>query len=246
MAELPVVDEGERRRVRHGLVSYKELHDIGDPELRERMEFQGIQVALRSLQRFIAGTHRTDDIMVRRYAKFLSMVAPPPVGDTLGGALAKFIALGPLESGWSDGFAGTYRTFARPHGPGQEKPDAAKQDTASFRETRSVVKLEPASDPTFLRATEIMTGLPGKEESVSMQWLGNTGVFAPLGEGRYLLMVRSILELRCYQLKKMIDAPLTLHGYAMQTETEFSRLQIPPWQPVSEFVMSALADGKSA
>ena len=93
-----------------------------------------------------------------------------------------------------------------------------------------------------MRVIELLIDPLSKEVSEPMQWLGNTGVFAPIGDDRYLLMVRSILELRCYQLKKMMDAPLTLHGFAMQTETPFSRVQLPPWQPVSEFVMSVVSN----
>ncbi|MHC2633955.1 hypothetical protein ACVME5_006638 [Bradyrhizobium liaoningense] len=241
MAEMPVVDEVERKRVRNGLVSYKELHRIGDPELRERMEYQGIQVALRSLQRFIAGTHRTDDIMVRRYAKFLSKVAPPPVEDEFGASLSKFLAAYPQDI---TAFAGDYHTFVRAR-------QAKAIGSAGFTVGCSQVRLSRAADVTFLRATEFMNdpdeASAKREVSAQVAWMGNTGVFAALGGDQYLLMVRSLLETRLYTLRKVSDAPRTLHGYALKPASGFSIAVTLPNirqdEPVSEFVMIAAKTG---
>lgn len=244
MAELPVVDTAERERVRSGLKRYKELHGaIGDPELQQRIMFAlncgDSAVPLSTLQRFIKGTHRTDDVMVRRYLKFLSKVAPPQASDELGAALAKFLMPVLDVPGWQATFAGEYRTYV-------EAAKAKPGDKAKFTLGCSVVRLKAAENAPFLRATEFVIDpeqQDGKEAGAS--WLGNTGVFMPVGSNRYLMIVRSILEVRVYMLRKVLDEPLTLHGHAWQPGTAFPlAIGLPGSErmPVTEFIMSAAKD----
>jgi hypothetical protein len=245
MAELPVVDKGERERVRSGLKRYKEMHGgIGDPELQQRIMFalgcRESAVPLSTLQRFIRGTHRTDDAMVRRYRMFLSKVAPPAASDELGAALAKFLMPALEEHGWQAKFAGEYRTYV----------EAAKQSgKPKFSAGCSVVRLKAAENTAYLHATEFVIDpeqQDGKESDVS--WLGNTGIFTPVGSDQYLMFVRSVLETRVYMLRKVLDNPLTLHGHAWQPGSTFPlAIGLPGSErkPVTEFVMSALANDKA-
>lgn len=245
MAELPVADEAERERIRRGLLRYKEMHRIGDPELCERMKYLGIIVGRRTLHRFITGVGRTEDKRVRRCAKFLSEVAPPPVEDSLGASLAKFLGARLEEKGWSDRYAGTYRSFMRPYAPeasaqagvapaAEGKRGAASRsgETHGFKAQCSILRLEQASDPTFLRATETLyvdgKPPPDHERRFGEQpWLGNTGVFIPVGLRHYLLMVRSVTDVRIYDLRKLSNDPLVLHGYALQPESGFILRTMP-------------------
>jgi hypothetical protein len=248
MAELPVVDNAERERVRSGLKRYKELHGgIGDPELQQRIMFAlncgESSVPLSTLQRFIRGTHRTDDVMVRRYRKFLSKVAPPLASDELGAALAKFLMPVLEEAGWQGKFAGEYRTYVE---AAKTKPGAK----AKFSAGCSVVRLKAAENTAYLHATEFIIDpeqQDGKEAQAS--WLGNTGVFTPVGSDQYLMIVRSILEVRVYMLRKVLNEPLTLHGHAWQPGSMFPlAIGLPGSErkPVTEFVMSAVANDKAA
>ncbi|WOS62030.1 hypothetical protein [Sinorhizobium fredii] len=242
MAKLATVDTQQRERIRLGLKRYKELHGIGDTILCDRMiHVLGVDqsaVPLSTLQRFILGKYRTDDVMVRRYGRFLASVAPPPASDEFGAALSKFISPVWVDEGWSAAFAGEYRTFVHtrktPHG-----------GPAKFTAGCSTVRLEQTADTAFLRATEFVIDPEEQDgKAADAPWLGNTGVFAPLGNDQYLMIVRSILEARLYLLRKVLDMPLTLHGHAVQAESVFPLAVeipgVPKKEPVRQFVMTAV------
>lgn len=80
MKKIPVIDDDERDHIRDRLRDYQERHGIGAPRLQERMSYaldrtDQSYIDLRSLQRFLRATHRTEDEKVLRYRKFLSIEA---------------------------------------------------------------------------------------------------------------------------------------------------------------------------
>src|SRR5262245_3276128 len=118
MAEPLGIDEAERERVRSALKSYKELHGIGDPLLLKHiMKALNLPLDLSTLQRFLRGKHRTDDIPVHRYRRFLQLAAPPPPGAELAKAFRAFLplSLSPPKRGEVSALAGKYRSFVRPY-----------------------------------------------------------------------------------------------------------------------------------
>ena len=95
MRKPPAIDETERARVGAALERYKSEHGgIGNPELQARMvtflECEDGDVPLSTLQRFLRGTHRTSDVMIQRYQKFLSEAATAPPYETMGEAIVAF------------------------------------------------------------------------------------------------------------------------------------------------------------
>ncbi|MDG4901419.1 MULTISPECIES: hypothetical protein [unclassified Mesorhizobium] len=242
MAKLAAVDKQQRERVRQGLVSYKKLHGIGDTILCDRIiHVLGVDqsaVPLSTLQRFILGKYRTDDVMVRRYGRFLASVAPPPASDEFGAALAKFILPVSVDEGWKAAFPGEYHTFFHTGKTQHGEP-------AKFAAGCSTVRLEQVTDAEFLRATEFVIDREEQDGTpADAPWLGNTGVFAPLGNDRYLMIVRSFLEVRLCTLRKVLDAPMTLHGHAVHADGMFPLAVempgVPKKEPVREFVMTAV------
>jgi len=262
MAKMPVVDQPERERIRRALKRYKKQHDrIGDPELQQRMMYvlkcDRSLVPLSTLQRFLKETGRTDDMMVRRYRKFLESVAPPPAGDELGAALVNFLPVRPEREDWFQTFAGTYRTHIRPYESephdnilssagqvfaviGQVTAPHAAQPRA-FNIPWSVLRLEQGENEGFFRATEAVFDRELQESDQQAPagkfWLGNTGIFVPFSSNEYLTMVRSFLDTRLYFLRKVTDSPLMLRGMAFRSQGIFdipSVFPVTSWQPAFE------------
>jgi len=240
MAKLASVDTEQRERIRLGLERYMEQHGIRDTILCQRiihvLDVDKSAVPLSTLRRFIQAKFRTDDVMVRRYARFLSAVAPPPASDEFGAALAKFLSPVLKDTKWATVCAGDYRTYVKPN-------NAAAGSTTGFTLGCSTVRLRTAQDTSFLRATEFMVDTETQDDPTERRWRGNTGVFAPVGYSRYLMIVRSFLETRIYSLRKVLDAPLTFCGHAVEMQgafvLDFEMSSVPKKEPVTGFVMTA-------
>ena len=90
-----VFDNVDRKIIRLRLSSYMKLYGIGAPKLRDRIvdaignEHDDL-VQLKTLQRFLADSNRTDDPFVGRCQDFLDIVAPQPPVDGIGAAFQKF------------------------------------------------------------------------------------------------------------------------------------------------------------
>jgi hypothetical protein len=228
LAMLQAIDEAERERIRHALKRYKALHgSIGDPLLCERIEEAiKLPVRLSTLQRFLKGKHRTDDIAVHRLRKFLTMVAPPAAEDDLGKALSNFLPFQRKNADAHAAMAGIYTTRTQPHAglPGGRNPhfptwstDLGCRPACTMNWSR--IELRPDTDPIFLRATELVFDPelkhPGKLQFTA--GLGNTGLFVPIGYAEYLMMVRSFIDARIYLLTRQPGDPLTLRGIVYQS-----------------------------
>ncbi|MGE0769891.1 MAG: hypothetical protein AB7L90_25925 [Hyphomicrobiaceae bacterium] len=119
------IDEAERERVRAALERYKSDHGgIGNPELQARMVAflvcEDSDVPLSTLQRFMKGTHRTSDEMIRRYQNFLNEAAASPPYETMGEAIVSFYSntlkanqYAQLKGIIPSRFARRYRVYAK-------------------------------------------------------------------------------------------------------------------------------------
>lgn len=109
----PAYDDSERERIRRLLLRYKDDHGVGVPTLQLRIaeaigDANPDRVPLKSLQRFIAATHRTDDALVDHCMNFLMSVAPPPAEEGLASALRAFLGADLTEGDDCAHLAGRY------------------------------------------------------------------------------------------------------------------------------------------
>lgn len=96
-------DETERNRIRRALLRYMEENRIGVPTLQRLVadanDIVVDRVPLKTLQRFLGDTHRSNDAMVRFCQKFIAgSLADDPL-DRLGEQLAAFHAIPMPEGG---------------------------------------------------------------------------------------------------------------------------------------------------
>ena len=217
MAELPVVDKEERERIRNGFKRYKEQHGgIGDPELHQRIMFTlgllDAQVPLSTLQRFVRGTHRTDDIMVRRYAKFLSIVAPPGFAGEVGAAITKHM-LYPVNLMPKPAieYRGRYDLVVYPHGKVASEVDPASRALGCL--------MLPARDPRFLTVHTFTISKPVSDQSGEpiIEYSMGSGLFMPCGLEQYLIMSVAFANAWCSLLTEIDDNPIALQGVMLQT-----------------------------
>ena len=178
-----MIDEKERARVREALKVYQHLHgDITDKELHERMmNLLGLdrsQFSRPTLRRFLRGIGRTEDFTVRRYQKFLDLVAPLTYADDLGTAFEKAIPR-PFRSFSGDkrrdaaAIAGSYVFSIRdPDGNDPGGPDVI---------TRMLV-LTPARAPHNMITVHRYLRKPreGEGEKPVVEY-AETGAFVPCG-----------------------------------------------------------------
>jgi hypothetical protein len=217
MPELPVVDKAERERVRHGLKEYKELHGgIGDPELQQRIMYSlgcsDSAVPLSTLQRFIKGSHRTDDLMVRRYAKFLSIVAPPGLADEVGAAISACM-LYPVNRTPKPAieYQGRYELAVHSYG---KVASEAGQASRAFG-----CLMLPARDPRFLTVRTWEIAKPSDDQSGEpiIEYRMGSGLFMPCGLEQYLIMSVAFANAWCSFLTAIDDDPIILQGVMLQT-----------------------------
>lgn len=216
MPELPVVDKEERERVRSGLKRYKELHGgIGDPELQQRMMFAlgcgESSVPLSTLQRFVRGSHRTDDTAVRRYAKFLAIVAPPGLAEEVGAAISQRMVypvnLLPKPAVL---YQGRYELLVRPYGKIASEADPASRAAGCV--------MLPARDPRFLTVVIFSINNPaGQSGEPDIVYHSGSGLFMPCGFDQYLIMSVAFANAWCSFLTEIDDNPVTLQGVMLQT-----------------------------
>lgn len=258
MNEATGIDVAERARIRDGLKQYKALHGgIGDTVLRNHIvRALGLPIDLSTLQRFLRGAHRTDDIAVHRYRLFLRRAAPPPAGDELGRALMEFLPLSLSLTPPIRALAGKYRSFTRPYqgnaqaltgskavfAMGKKFAAAAQGSKAGFRPGCSSFKLEVSKQRGLLRVTETL-----KEEELDQNahvdepGFGGTGILAQCGEREFFMMTRSYLDARFYLLNKISDAPQVFLGFAFIPQSLFGfakALSNEPWQPAFEILLA--------
>lgn len=119
-------DKQARERIRRQLLRYATEHGIGAPTLRtriERSDERGRELPQSNLQRFLAATHRTQDIYVDMIERFLAKENAGYDEAELGAVLAAFVgnrATVPVdteaENEWLFGFAGSYTHWTYGHG----------------------------------------------------------------------------------------------------------------------------------
>jgi len=235
MAMRPAFNEEDRERIRQGLLFYKESHNVGVPTMQLRIaEVVGDgnpdRVPLKSLQRFLAATHRTDDALVQHCAAFLERVAPPPPEARLGDLLKDFLIASAGRDEDYGKLSGSYHSYFK-----------ANDDAWT---PYSVLTLEQAASPHYLIAHESVINTMrdsmfqkygpeifegddyGEEYKQASRY---SGVFLYGANAGYVLLLRSYMHMRYCQLGIGIEKdPLTLQGTALEP---ILIPFIPNWSP---------------
>lgn len=118
-AAREVFDQKERARIRRSLRRYMEEHRVGTPTLQRRIEEADArrrELPLSTLQRFVAGSHRTSDSYVDMCARFLESVGVSVAAGEIGEALAGYFGGQDIQQArkLAAVFAGTYLIHADP------------------------------------------------------------------------------------------------------------------------------------
>lgn len=97
-------DQADRDRIRRTLLRYMEENRIGVPTLQklvaEANDVRLDHVPLKTLQRFLGDTHRSNDIMVRFCHRFTSDLPDEDPLAELGEALVSFLGVASGKAGW--------------------------------------------------------------------------------------------------------------------------------------------------
>lgn len=151
-------DEGERQSIRHSLLRYIDENNIGAPTLQRLIAAaNGIsvdQLPLKTLQRFMADTHRSNDLMVRYCHHFVREQLVDPI-KSFGDQFASFLGV------WRDGrdcrpvppdIAGTFASHTKEAlPPGQTMRVSRAGDLVPF--SRIQVDLLPGRVFAVIRET---------------------------------------------------------------------------------------------
>ncbi|WP_065331625.1 hypothetical protein [Tritonibacter mobilis] len=213
MAEQrPAYDEQARDRIRSALLRYKDDHRVGVPTLQLRIaeiidNGNPDRVPLKSLQRFLAATHRTDDALVDHCKRFLMQVAPPPTEESLADNLLHFFGAERLPDDDITRYAAHYHGYCR----------SERAEGEAFKTAQSVLRLKEGGKPHFLFAEEIVFNgerddHPAFEHPqifrtainpslVRYNGLAFPYVAAGSGALHFLLLLRNYLHMRSYQLR---------------------------------------------
>ena len=201
----PNYDELVRERVRRELVHYKEEHGIGVPALQQRIadaiEDTPDRIPLKSLQRFLAGTHRTEDALVHLCIVFLSKVIPFAQEMDMARSLAQFFRYAPVfaESYWN--LTGTYHGYI-----------CAGANEAEAGIPYSVLNIEPARLPSYLGASEFVINLERAQEGARNfeESAGDIpddatlykGLLTPYRDSMFILFLRRYPHMRIQLLRQ--------------------------------------------
>jgi len=197
IAKHPYFDTAARERIRGALLAYMKENRIGVPTLQrviaEANEIVIDRVPLKTLQRFLADTHRSNDGIVRFYANFLRTLPESEPLDLFGSQLAAFHAV-PVQDG--DGtsssasslehYAGVFEgtALARPQGLAIH----GTQQTAVI----SALELTQRSVSPYLRAAERISNWHHQEASDGEVRRAYEGVAVLTGTG-LLIALRNTL-----------------------------------------------------
>ena len=267
----PVYSIDERKQIRRALKKYRDEHGIGDSALHNRiLEYLGDdtsedRVPRKTLQRFLAGTHRTNDPLVDICKRFLLAVAPPPPENLVGEALARFLSS--RETGL-DELEGAYRASLRtihandprlsPRQP-YVSPDGETKvysfpglpiATGKFDKPWSSLTFESTEEGGFLHVTETLFDADDandrEAQTKASAALGNTGMLVPCGSHEYFVLVRSYLDARFYLVRKVTsDDGITLQGTMMLSANPVMPFDIAAnlWQPGFEIEIASCDSG---
>jgi len=220
-------DQADRDRIRRALLRYMREHAIGVPTLQKEIAAANAlsldRVPLKTLQRFLGNTHRSNEAMVRFCDRFIGNAAgPDPIAD-LGEQVAAFLGV------WRSGHQ------VRPVPPDlmgvfAGRAEAARAASGSIRVYRSSaedwvafsrIEIESLASRPFAAVREtvtnwnrrpVPTGLHGAAETEPRR--AYEGIAIHPNDCLFVLL-RNVLTgaPRLYWLRRFADHPFAGHGH---------------------------------
>lgn len=220
MARMIVVDNEERERIREALKRYKEAYGVGDPALAEHMGYlldpqDRRYLKWKSLQRFLAGKHHTEDETVWRYKKFLQRVPPTDFAEQAGTLIAaKMLYPVNIKDKPVSAYQGRYDMHLRPYGADDEM---AGSDQVQSRQW----VFYPSRDPRFLQIITVGFRPPTDDEGNDPvpEMLSAGGLFMRCGIHQYLAMSAGFADAWFTLLAETGRDPLPLEGALISTNS---------------------------
>ena len=148
-------DTEARERIRRALLRYMRDHRIGVPRLQKEIatanDLSLDRVPLKTLQRFLGNTHRSNEAMVRFCHQFVASLIEDDPLDRFGEELAAFHAAPSADARALEPYAGAFEGLGlvRPQGLAVHDP----QKTTKV----STLRLTPRAASPFLRADEAVS-----------------------------------------------------------------------------------------
>lgn len=226
-----VFDPADRARLRAALIGYMRENDIGVPTLIAHIASvagRGIDIIpQKTLQRFLAGSHRTNDGFLIQIDKFAATLPPAAPATLLGEALSAFLGRGKSDS--EDGpnmtaardLAGTYTVFAErifEPGPSFGMKFSLRE---GFKIPVADAVFDAVANPGFLMVRETLFNPHKQEDFVPTEssWKEvHEGVALSMGLFAYVFLKNNLTQSpRTYWLQAEPDK---LTGYL----TEFERV----------------------
>lgn len=214
-------DRAERERLRRRLLGYMDSQQIGVPTLQQRLAAATSrnphEIPLSTLQRFLAGKHRTNDVFVRFCQQFLLTISAPEGYAEFGEALSGFYRAAQGNGASSPAsvakLAGQFRVFRR---GGNGDPEAK-----SF----ALIEFAPVASASFVQVTESVIDSPDSLQAQVSKARRREfdGVALARGNG-LLILLRDVLTRadKAYRLEE-INPPagtdartLAGHGFDQQ------------------------------
>jgi len=156
-AEQTRFDQADRNRIRRCLLRYMEENRIGVPTLQkliaEANDLTLDRLPLKTLQRFLADTHRSNDIMVRFCHRFAAGLADDNPLDSFGEALIAFWGVNAGNAEWQALAPDMFGAF---EGRAEEAITGLRMEQTSWVPF-SALTVEPVPAQPYARAAETIT-----------------------------------------------------------------------------------------
>ena len=236
--ERPTFDEDARDRIRRALNHYKDTHGIGVPALQGRIadaveERFADLISLKTLQRFLSDSHRTEDAFIKHCNTFLMAVAPPPVEQSFADGLAAFLLNENDARARYEGLIGTYFSYICVRVPETDNVDWAPYSELVLSESvqghyltahERIYNLD--QDPTWGRGDRGLSFFLRSREARPMPTY--TGVFCYAQGPSYYLFMNGFLHSRVSMLnessRKMVMSERTFLAVLWSPTTNYCSL----------------------
>jgi len=220
----------ERESLRQRLLAHKERYDLSPQKISDQIaDKTGFEAALdggrKRVDRFLKATHKPPEDFIAAIASYLNEVAPPDIEESAM-AIARLLAKPYDGSADLSDLIGRYQTYLRPvrntslpyipEGVGTVAPQYTQARQHSFDMAYSIIDMTPLEQSNALMVSEYASNIRFDPEIDSFPdnplALKDTGVLVPSGPTGFLIVIRSLLQTRQYQVHRIADDPLTLRG----------------------------------
>jgi hypothetical protein len=220
----------ERERLRQRLLAHKDRYDLSPQKISDQIaQKTGFEAALdggrKRVDRFLKATHKPPEDFIAAVASYLNEVAPPDIEESAM-AIARLLAKPYDGNADLSELIGRYQTYLRPvqniplphipNGVGTVVPHYAQAPQHSFEMSYSLIEMTLLEQSNALMVSEYASNIRFDPEIDSFPdkplALKDTGVLVPSGPTGFLIVTRSLLQTRQYQVHQIADDPLFLRG----------------------------------